>query len=249
MADLSKRQNPIPAPIPQGHFGRDRWYAPRWAMILSAVLAGIFVVSICACILVTVFRRRKSGTSTAEIKRAIAHQRRMSGIVDEDPDNIKPVKRLRFFRKKDGKRLPPLDEERNESYSSLNSYPETPALDEKMLEASPPPTPAPAFGWSSNVGPGPQQRGSIDQGPPAPPYYPGVGEQNTAYKGDVRPPAGQRESDSFLQTGTGKTSRDAKRLSTDYNENYQTRPSGGLFDDDEDERRPLGYNPDSRSGN
>ncbi|KAK6495347.1 hypothetical protein TWF481_003371 [Arthrobotrys musiformis] len=275
---LLKRQST--APIPQGHFGRDRWYAPRWAMILSAVLAGILVLSICLCILVTVFRRRKSYTSSADIKRAIAHQRRMSGITEEDPDNIKPIKRLRsfhmkgatpspdttsprtpkgtqnaglfsrFFRKKDGKRLPPLDEERNESYSSLNSYPETPALDEKMLEASPPPTPAPAFGWSSNVGPA-QHRGSIDQGPPAPPYYTGgggvtggAGEQNTAYKGEARPPMGQRESDSFL-----KTSRDAKRLSTDYNENYQTRPSGGLFDDDDDERRPLGYNPDSRSGN
>ncbi|KAK6531412.1 hypothetical protein TWF281_008217 [Arthrobotrys megalospora] len=276
---LTKRQNP--APIPQGHFGRDRWYAPRWAMILSAVLAGILVVSICACLLVTVFRRRKNYTSTSDIKRAIAEQRRMSGISEEDPDNIKPVKRLRsfhmkgamsaspdtmsprtpkgpnaglfsrFFRKKDGKRLPPLDEERNESYSNLNAYPETPALDEKMLEASPPPTPAPAFGWSSNVGPtGYQSRGaSIDQGPPPLPAYSpsGVGEQNTAYKGDTRPPMGQRESDSFLQTSE-RTSRDAKRLSTDYNENYQTRPSGGLFDDDEDERKPLGYNPDSRSG-
>ncbi|KAK6363692.1 hypothetical protein TWF730_001112 [Orbilia blumenaviensis] len=296
---LSKRQDQqqpsqAPIPMPHGGFGRDtRWYAPRWAMILSAVLAGLLILSICIFILVTVFRRRKSHTSTAEIKRAIAHQRRMSGIIDEDPDNIKPVKRLRsfhmkgavaspdstsprtpkgsgpnaglfsrFFRKKDGTRLPPLDEERNESYSSLNAYPETPALDEKMLEASPPPTPAPAFGWSSNVGPGPQARGSIDHGPPAPPYYPGnnnnnnntnnpasgVGEQNTAYKGDTRPPTGQRESDSFLQTGNERTSRDSKRLSTDYNENYQTRPSGGLFDDDEDERRPLGYNPDSRSG-
>ncbi|EPS36735.1 hypothetical protein H072_9701 [Dactylellina haptotyla CBS 200.50] len=281
-ADLTKRQNNSPMPMPGGdHFGRDRWRPPLWSMILSAVLLGLIFISLISFAILTLLRNRraKSPASDVEIKRTIAHQRRMSGISDTDPDNIKPVKRLRsfhmkgavspssagssprtpktpgkdglfnrFFRKKDGTRLTPLDEEKNESYASLNAYPDTPALDEKMLEASPPPTPAPAFGWNSNVGPGGNQGrrstvdGSIGKDKSD------VGEQSTAYKGDTRPPLGQRESDSFLQMDSRRASTDPKRLSRDYNENFQSRPSGGLFDDDDDERRPLGYDPDSRSG-
>ncbi|KAK6544358.1 hypothetical protein TWF694_001059 [Orbilia ellipsospora] len=314
---LSKRQfdfdNP---PMPGGdHFGHDGGYYsyyPKWAMITSAVILGLFFLGLFVFLILYILRRRKPKSPSAnpeaqiEIQRAIAHQRRMSGISDTDPDNIKPIKRLRsfhmkgamspdsvsssprtprtpktpgsaglfsrFFRKGDNsKRLPPLDEERNDSYASLNAYPDTPALDEKMLEASPPPTPAPAFGWSANVGPGGNSTNRRDSTPTyssttAPPAYSqrrstvdgsmgkdndnsGIGEQNLSYKGDTRPPIGQHESDSFLQTSNRRMSRDQKRLSSDYNENYQTRPSGGLFDDDEiDERRPLGYDPDSRSG-
>ncbi|KAK6335539.1 hypothetical protein TWF696_002311 [Orbilia brochopaga] len=288
-AMLSKRQEDRNGPpMPGGdHFGRDHWYVPRWAMILMAVILFVLFFLLVGIALIAALRHRRSGTSTTDIKRSIADQaaarRRSSGISDDDPDGIKPIKRLRsfhmkgavvmspeamsprtpktpksaglfgrFFRKKDGRRLAPLDEEKNESYASLNSYPDTPGLDEKMLEASPPPTPAPAFGWTSNVGPGGKRR-SLAESPainptPPPAYTGGVGEQNTAYKGETRPPVGQRESDSFLVQASRRMSRDAKRLSTDYNENYQSRPSGGLFDDDDDERRPLGYDPDSRSG-
>ncbi|KAJ6259071.1 hypothetical protein Dda_5968 [Drechslerella dactyloides] len=286
-AMLAKRQDDRNMPMPGGdHFGRDTWTVPRWAMILMAVILFILFFLLVGIALLTAFRHRRSGTSSSDIKRSIAAadqaRRRSSGISDDDPDGIKPIKRLRsfhmrgamvmspeamsprtpktpksaglfgrFFRKKDGRRLAPLDEEKNDSYASLNNYPDTPGIDEKMLEASPPPTPAPAFGWTSNVGPGNKRRSLIDSpgGPPPLPAYPGgPGEQNTAYKGDTRPPLGQRESDSFLATSARRMSRDAKRLSTDYNENYQSRPSGGLFDDDDDERRPLGYDPDSRSG-
>ncbi|KAF3935099.1 hypothetical protein ABW19_dt0208892 [Dactylella cylindrospora] len=256
-------------PMPQGdHFGHDK-YIPRWAMILMGVLLGVLLLITIVYAVITILRRRKTKTSTSDIKKAI-HQRSMSGISDDDPDNIKPVKRLRsfhmkgakvmspdtmsprtpkegsslfgrFFRKKEGGRMPPLDEEKNDSYASLNSYPDTPGLDEKMLEASPPPTPAPAFGWASSAGgmPGQNKRRSASDG---------VGEQNTAYKGDARPPAGQGERDSFLSASSGGDRDPSKRLSTEYNENYQSKPSSGYSDDDDDERKPLGYNPDSRSG-
>ncbi|KAF3929249.1 hypothetical protein AA313_de0205453 [Arthrobotrys entomopaga] len=332
---LSKRQfdfnNP---PMPGGdHFGHDGYYSyyPKWAMITSAVILGLFFLGLFTFIILYALRRRNRSSNPSqvnpeaqiEIQRAIAHQRRMSGISDTDPDNIKPIKRLRsfhmkgamspdstssssprtprtpktpgsgglfsrFFRKGDNsKRLPPLDEERNDSYANLNAYPETPGIDEKLLEASPPPTPAPAFGWSANVGPpggksnnnNNNNNNRRDSTPiysassaPPPAYSQrrstvdgssmgkddvssGVGEQNLSYKGDTtRPPIGQHESDGFLSSSqTGNTrglSKDQKRLSMDYNENYQSRPSGGLFDDDDvaDERRPLGYDPDSRSG-
>lgn len=243
---------------------------PLWAIILIAVVLGLVLILTLYYIITATRARRKNGTSTKDIKQAIAsdekrkylHQRSLSGISEDDPDNIKPVKRLRsfhmkgaaspdvvsprtpkegnslfgrFLRKKDAtgvSRKLSLDEERSRSsYDSLNRYPETPGLDEKILEASPPPTPQPNFGWNSQAAADAKRR-SVPEAD--------LGEQRL---GANHPPVGNTEKDSFLAARQN-------RMSVEYNENYQSRPSGGYFDEssDDEERRPLGYNPDSRSG-
>jgi len=134
----------------------------------------------------------------------------------------------------------------NASALSLNRDIDTPGLDEKMLE-SPPPTPAPAFGWSSTAGNTSANKRSMSET---------MGE-NTAYKPDGRQPVpvGQGEKDGFLSRSSSTRSesgrlgggRGGKRMSAQYDENYQSKPSDYAYFDDEEEKI-LNYNPDSRSG-
>lgn len=235
----------------------DRRIMNVWA-ILGLVIFGIFFL-LFACVFGVLCLRGKTRTSMYRGSRsavppsvALPSKVRKPTFLSMTADRTQSIGRsiTGMFRKKQQRPVLTEDDfaEPKDTYANLNEHFDEKRRSDELLAPSPPPTPAPAYGWSNQSAPtsarfapppgNPPNRSSSETVRPS--------HVDTSYRSQGSTTNLLRaESDSLVERSSAEiTNKRNNRISMAW-DHTQTRPD---FDPFEEEPSRGRYDPDSRSG-